>query len=186
LRVWERCSRGFFENGKLALEKTNLPAMSFAVNHHQALDANLHPKYPHQMTRDRSSPPLLSPGTMRWLTIAVRTGHIAVSAVLFGGLMLAVEFVRLSHWHLLTIVTGMVLLGLEWLHDRRWPHRGKGVLALLHVGLCLLIHALPQLSVMLLWLIVVSGGIGSHMPRRYRHWSIFEGWESRDDSKPLP
>jgi hypothetical protein len=123
---------------------------------------------------------------MRWLTIAVRTGHIAVTGVLFGGLVLAVEFVRLGHWHLLTIVTGMALLAMEWLHDARWPHRGKGLLVLFHLFLCLLIHALPKLTVPLLWLILISGCIGSHMPRQYRHWSILEGWEIKDGKKSTP
>jgi len=114
---------------------------------------------------------------MRWLGIGVRTGHIGVAAVLFGGVILTAPFARLSPWHHLTIATGGVLLLLEWLHDGRWPHRGKGLLALLHVGFCLLIHLWPALTVPLLWLILISGGIGSHMPRRYRHWSILQGWE---------
>ena len=123
---------------------------------------------------------------MRWLSIGVRTGHIAVSAVLFGGLVLAVDFVRLGHWHLLTIATGMILLALEWSHDVRWPHRGKGLLVLFHLGLGLLIHALPKLTVPLLWCILISGCIGSHMPRRYRHWSIVEGWEARGEKTTAP
>lgn len=125
-----------------------------------------------------------SPGTMRWLTIAVRTAHIATTGVLFGGLILAVEFIRLGCWHWWAIVTGTVLLALEWLHDRRWPHRGKGLLVLFHLCLCVLIHFLPALTVPLLWLILMSGCIGSHMPRRYRHWSMIEGWENTTVTKP--
>jgi len=116
-------------------------------------------------------------GTMRWLGIGVRTGHLGVTAVLFGGVLLLVPFARLTPWHHLTIATGGLLLFLEWLHDSRWPHRGKGLLGLLHLGLCLLIHFVPALTVPLLWAILISGGIGSHMPRRYRHWSFLQGWE---------
>ena len=126
----------------------------------------------------------LSPVTMRWLTITVRTAHIATTGVLFGGLILAVEFIRLGCWHWWTIVTGSLLLALEWLHDRRWLHRGKGLLVVFHLGLCILIHFLPALMVPLLWLILMSGCIGSHMPRRYRHWSLLEGWESTTGTKP--
>lgn len=125
----------------------------------------------------------LSPATMRWLTIAMRTAHIATTGVLFGGLILAVDFVRMGSWHWLAVATGLALLTLEWLHDRRWPHRGKGLLVLLHMGLCILIHFIAALTVPLLWLILIIGCIGSHMPRRYRHWSMLEGWESTTGSK---
>jgi len=117
---------------------------------------------------------------MRWINIAARTLHIAFAAVLFGGLLLAVPFVRLENYHWLAILSGIVLMALEWLHDYRWWHRGKGLLIWLHLGLCLLIHLLPRFTVPLLWLILISGCIGSHMPRRFRHWSMREGWEQRE------
>jgi hypothetical protein len=114
---------------------------------------------------------------MRWLDIAVRTGHIGVASVFFGGCIWLVPYVRLSFWHHLVIATGCVLLLLEWLHDRHWLHRGKGLLGLLHTCLGLLIHLKPGLTVPLLWIILVTGCIGSHMPRRFRHWSILYGPE---------
>jgi hypothetical protein len=119
-------------------------------------------------------------GLMRWVGIAARTGHIGVGAVLFGGALLLVPFARLGLWHHLTIATGIILITLEILHDRRWIHRGKGLLGMLHLGLGLLIHFQPGYTIPLLWLILISGCIGSHMPRRYRHWSCFEGWEIAD------
>lgn len=117
--------------------------------------------------------------SQRWLSIILRTGHIGVAAVLFGGTLLLVPPGRLHYWHHATIASGLTLLLLEWLHDRHWPHRGKGLLALFHAGLGLLIHLMPDLTVPLLWLILISGSLGSHMPRRYRHWSIVAGWEQR-------
>lgn len=124
-------------------------------------------------------------GLMRWLGIAARTSHLGVTALLFGGSLLLVPFVRLSPWHHLTIATGFILVALECLHDSRWPHRGKGLLALVHLGLCLLIHFLPALTVPLLWLILVTGCIGSHMPRRLRHWSFLQGWERPEPKERL-
>ena len=122
-------------------------------------------------------------GYLRWLSIAVRTSHLGGTAVLFGGLVLAVPFVRLGFWHSCAIATGAILLLLEWLHDSRWLHRGKGLLALFHLGLCLLIHWFPAWTIPLAWAILISGSIGSHMPRRFRHWSIIQGWEVRDSEK---
>lgn len=118
---------------------------------------------------------------MRWLGILVRTGHIGVAAVLFGGCVLQVPFDQLTLWHHLTLASGSGLLLLEWLHDPRWPHRGKGLLGILHVGLGATIHFSLGLTVPLLWGILVSGGIGSHMPRRFRHWSILYGKERKEE-----
>lgn len=133
-----------------------------------------------QSPRQPGQPNTSFPVNVRWLNIGARTLHIAVVAVLFGGYMLAVPFSRLGIWHWLAIVSGFVLMVLEWMHDSRWWHRGKGLLVWLHLGLCLLIHVLPGLAIPLLWLILISGCVGSHMPRRFRHWSILEGWEKRD------
>jgi hypothetical protein len=118
---------------------------------------------------------------MRWISIATRTAHLGVAAVLFGGLILAVPFTRMSPWHHLTILSGGLLMALEWQHDAHWPHRGKGLLALFHLALCGLIHFLPELTVPLLWAILISGSVGSHMPRRFRHWSMLQGWERREN-----
>ncbi len=119
-------------------------------------------------------------GMARWLSIIVRTGHIGAAGVFFGGCILHVPSVQLTLWLHLTIATGGALLLLEWLHDSRWPHRGKGLVALLHVGLAVTIHFIPAFTVPLLWMILTTGGIGSHMPRRFRHWSILEGEEIQE------
>ena len=117
---------------------------------------------------------------MRWLTILVRTGHIGIAGVFFGGCVFHVPFSQLALWHHGAIATGGGLLLLEWLHDRHWWHRGKGLVVLFHVGVGALIHLTPGLTVPLLWGALVSGGIGSHMPRRFRHWSILQGWETAE------
>nr|WP_320012985.1 hypothetical protein [uncultured Desulfobulbus sp.] len=121
-----------------------------------------------------------SQSTMRWLNISTRTVHIAVMAILFGGCILDVPYGRLGLWHWLTIFSGLLLMFFEWMHDDRWWHRGKGLCIFVHVGLCLLIHVLTPMIKPLLWLILISGCVGSHMTRRYRHWSILEGPEKRE------
>jgi hypothetical protein len=117
---------------------------------------------------------------LRWLNISARTAHIAVAGVVFGGVMLQTAHDRLAVWHYLAIASGAALLFIEWRHDPAWPHRGKGLLVHLHVLLGVLVHIAPGLAVLLLWGVVVSGSIGSHMPRRYRHWSILHGPEKRE------
>jgi hypothetical protein len=121
---------------------------------------------------------------MRWLSIMVRTGHIGVAAVFFGGCVLHVPFPQLVVWHHLTIASGGVLLVLELLHDRRWLLQGKGLLGILHIVPGVLLHLNPGLTVPLLWGVLVSGCIGSHMPRRFRHWSILHGKETWEKKEP--
>jgi hypothetical protein len=52
-------------------------------------------------------------------------------------------------------------------------------LGLIHVLLGVFIHLKPGWTVPLLWGMLISGCIGSHMPRRFRHWSILHGTEMR-------
>ena len=44
----------------------------------------------------------------------------------------------------------------------------------------------PGLTVPILWLVLVSGCVGSYMPRSFRHWSILDGTErwSMDGRRP--
>ena len=113
----------------------------------------------------------------RWSSISCRTVHIGVASVFFGGSVLHVPTALLIPWLHLAIATGAGLVLLELLHDRRWPHRGKGLLALFHAGLAAVAHLAPAATVPVLWGTLVIGCIGSHMQRRYRHWSFLDGWE---------
>ncbi|NMC74446.1 MAG: hypothetical protein GYA56_08860 [Geobacteraceae bacterium] len=112
------------------------------------------------------------PGWMRVADITLRTVHIAVAGTLFGGFMLHVPFGQMHIWHGLTILTGCGLLALELLHSLNWPHQGRGILGIIHIGLSGFIHVRPDLVIPLLWIILVSGCVGSHMPKSYRHLSV--------------
>ncbi|MBM9537869.1 hypothetical protein [Desulfobulbus alkaliphilus] len=123
------------------------------------------------------------PGWLRWLDIALRTGHIAAAALLFGGFFFHIPFAQLQVWHHLTITTGVGLVVLELVQDRNWIHQGKGLVTLVHIGLAGSIHFRPDLVMPLLWAMLVTGSIGSHMPRRFRHWSILYGKEVREERR---
>lgn len=116
----------------------------------------------------------------RWINIVLRTLHIAAAGVVFGAVMLQQKYAVFYYWHHAMIGGGFALLLAEWLHDRRWPHRGKGLLVQLHLLLAVSVHFWPEQEQLIVWLVVISGCIGSHMPRRFRHWSVRDGWEQRE------
>ena len=115
------------------------------------------------------------PESVRWLGIGVRTLHIAFAAIVFGGAVSTSGALHQFPWQHLAIGTGLVLLLYEWLHDPNWPHCGKAVAVYLHLALLGLVHIFPEHAVTLLWGVVGIGSIGSHMPRHFRHWSLFYG-----------
>jgi hypothetical protein len=118
--------------------------------------------------------------SMRWMNIGIRTLHIGVASIFFGGAFFSVSSDGLSAWYHLTVLSGCGLLALEVLHDSKWPHRGEGLLGMAHICLAIGAYFSLDLRPFLLWAIVITGCIGSHMPGRYRHWSIIYGFEKKD------
>ena len=118
---------------------------------------------------------------LRWVSIVVRTAHMGTAAMLFGLALVPGAAGDSRLWLHLAIATGDVLVVLELLQDRRWLHRGKGLLGILHIGLFVVWQLRAAWTVPLLWAILVVGSICSHMPRRYRHWSILQGWEQQEN-----
>ncbi|GAB6038019.1 hypothetical protein JCM15519_25780 [Fundidesulfovibrio butyratiphilus] len=122
--------------------------------------------------------------SLRWLDIAARTAHLGAAAMLFGCAATAGPAGNSTLWQAVVLATGFLLAALEWLRDRHWPHRGAGLLTFLHVGLVVVLRFHPDWTLALLWAILVVGSVCSHMPRGYRHWSIVQGWERRENTGP--
>lgn len=106
------------------------------------------------------------------LDLLLRSSHIGVSSVLFGGIVLAVPFARLSTWHHLAIATGVFLIILNIWRSRHWPYQGRGVASWLHIGLVWLVHVWPLQALPMLATALAVGVVGSHMPGALRHWSF--------------
>lgn len=124
-------------------------------------------------------------GNLRAWNIALRTAHMAAGGVLFGGHVFDIGTERLADWLLLTLATGVLLVLLEIRHGRRWAVEGRGVLVLAKI---LILCALPWLwpqRVPLLFVVIVIGSAGSHMPKRLRHYSLLERrYINPDDEEP--
>ncbi len=104
--------------------------------------------------------------------IAWRTAHIAVSGVLVGGHVFGQTPQLLLPWLYATVVTGAVLIGLESGPYLRWFHQGRGILVLVKLLLLSLVPWCWDQRVPLLFVVIVLASVGSHMPARFRYYSI--------------
>ncbi len=108
--------------------------------------------------------------------IAWRTAHIAAIAVLVGGHAFDAPRDDLYRILWLAIITGAVLVFLEAFPVRlRWLVQGRGLMVITKLVLLLLIplawsHRLP-----ILLAVIVLASVGSHMPGRFRYYSILDG-----------
>lgn len=121
----------------------------------------------------------LLPGQMRFLSgtraisIALRTLHLAAFGLLLGGHAFSVEPERLLPFLSLTVLSGIGLIALElYAVGLYWLFLGKGLMVVLKLALLLLVPIFWEARVMLLLLVVGIGSVGSHMPARFRHYSV--------------
>ncbi len=109
----------------------------------------------------------------RALSITFRTLHLAGFGVLLGGHVFAVESERLLAYLWLAILSGLGLIALEmYAAGLYWLFLGKGIMILAKLALLLMVPFFWESRLILLLLIVVIASVGSHMPTRYRHYSL--------------
>ena len=112
------------------------------------------------------------PAWTRTLDVALRTAHVAVTSVVFGGAVYGIPFRQLSSWFHLATATGCALIVSEVYHWPHWPYQGRGVMGLIHIGLLVIIYVRPDVLVPVLIMVLVFGMVGSHMPKKLRYWSF--------------
>lgn len=108
----------------------------------------------------------------RAISIGLRTLHIASIGILLGGHFFAMPAARLIVWLLLSLISGAGLIGIELYSSCKWLYQGKGVLVLLKLMLVASVAIWWEQRVWLLLLVLVIGSVGSHMPGRFRYYSI--------------
>lgn len=119
------------------------------------------------------------PGWTRVLDICLRAVHVAVTGILLGGAVFQIPFEAFIKWQFLTIATGCALIASEVYHKPYWLRQGRAVMVFIHAGLFFLIHFKPTLMIPLLSTSVLIGMAGSHMSRKFRHWSLVH-WREED------
>jgi len=109
----------------------------------------------------------------RVMSIALRTLHLAAFGMLLGGHAFTLDGDRLIPYLWVTIVSGLGLIALEiYAVGLYWVFLGKGIMVLVKLALLLVIPFFWEARVALLLLVMGIASIGSHMPARYRHYSI--------------
>lgn len=109
----------------------------------------------------------------RGCNIALRTAHLGVTGVLFGGHVFGNGIEQLRPWSYVAILTGVMLMILEAFPDWRYCLEGRGLMVSAKILLVCLIPWFWDARVPILVLVIILGSVGSHMPRRYRHYAPF-------------
>jgi len=118
-----------------------------------------------------SSPARSLPHARAW-NITARTVHIAVTGILLGGHTFGVAADELRPVLWLVIASGSALTAIEAWPSLHWVHQGNGVMVLLKLLLLCLVPFAWSARVPILLAVVVLASVGSHMPGRYRHYSL--------------
>ena len=108
----------------------------------------------------------------RGINIAMRTAHLMTSGILVGGHTFDVPAHQLILFLYLTIASGAGLILFELYSSCRWIYLGKGVMVSLKIALVIAAGVWWEHRVMFLLLVVLVGSVGSHMPARFRYYSL--------------
>ena len=93
-------------------------------------------------------------------------------SVLVGGHVLTVSEPRLRLWLYLTILSGGCLTIAEAWGRFHWVYQGRGIAVLAKLVLLCLIPRFWASRAYLLAIVIVLASVGSHMPGRFRYYSL--------------
>ena len=109
----------------------------------------------------------------RWLRITLRTLHIITFGILLGGVWFHLPATALLHPAIASALTGGLLALSHAGSTPLWFVELRGAITLSKVLLLLAALLWPRLRLPLLLLVTVAASISSHMPGRYRYYSIW-------------
>jgi hypothetical protein len=106
---------------------------------------------------------------------ALRTAHTIAFAALYGGHVYGVSARRLVPALVATVATGVAFMGLEMYRTPLWPVQVRGAAAFVKLALVAAVAVWWDWRLLFLTLALVIGGVVSHMPGRYRYYSLLHG-----------
>jgi len=120
----------------------------------------------------------------RWLNIALRTAHIGAMGILVGGHAFDVTPERLKASLFLAIGTGVALAAMESGLRLLWFHQGSGLMTMAKLALICAVPLVWDYRLPILLAVIVIASVASHMPGRYRHYSVLYRRVIRDVPDP--
>jgi hypothetical protein len=117
------------------------------------------------------NPPRRVPHARAW-NVASRTLHLSAISVLVGGHAFGIAAGRLEPWLWVAILTGAALVAIEVYPSADWLAQGSGLFVLAKLALLIVILFAWSWRVPILFAVIALAGVGSHMPGRYRHYSL--------------
>ncbi len=119
--------------------------------------------------------PLRSFPGIRWVRISLRTAHLIAMGLLVGGVAVGtpIDQLTLALWG--TLASGALFVGIELYQSLTFLVQVKGIVVLLKLLLLVAAIGFPGSALTLLIAAIVIGGLSSHMPGRYRHYSLWHG-----------
>lgn len=111
----------------------------------------------------------------RGINIALRSAHLMTTSLLVGGHAFDVAPYRLILMLYLTIASGAGLIAMELYRSCRWIYLLKGVLVELKLALLIAAGVWWDHRAPLLLLVVLLASVGSHLPARFRYFSVIHG-----------
>jgi len=109
---------------------------------------------------------------MRAWNIGLRSGHLAAMGVLLGGHAFDIAPARLLPALWATVLTGIALVAVEAGLNLVWLHQGRGLMTLAKLGLLAAVPWFWDYRLPILLAVVVLASVGSHMPARFRYYSV--------------
>ena len=121
---------------------------------------------------------------IRALNIGFRTAHLCAMGILLGGhaFDLPPERLTVSLW--LTIGTGVVLAAVEAGPSFLWFHQGRGLMTMAKLALICAVPFAWDYRLPILLAVVVIASVGSHMPSRFRYYSLIHRRVIHDSCGP--
>jgi hypothetical protein len=111
----------------------------------------------------------------RWLRIGCRTTHLLCMAMLVGGHFFAQAADTLRPWLYGTIATGAGLWATDLGQGWQYLREVRAMTVLLKLVLVASVAWLWDWRVPMLFAVVLLSGVVSHMPGRYRYWTLGQG-----------
>ena len=108
---------------------------------------------------------------VRSASVFIRAAHILAACAVAGGYFLGAPVAH--SWWILAGVTGVLLLGAEFLQHRELHREVAGWSTILKLILIGCIPAAPPAAPWLMSAAVILAAVGAHAPKKWRHGRLF-------------